>query len=281
MLSQRYTYLLENIYQRLNRRRYVHPDPLEFLYNYDDLCDREVVAMVASSLAYGRVRQILKSVAAVLEQIGPEPARYLRQTRPSQLRRSLVGFKHRFTTGEHIAAMLIGIRKVTEQYGSLKKCFCDGFRPDDETVLSALRVFVGRITQAITQTDTRVDAHSCFYLLPSPARGSACKRLNLFLRWMVRCDDVDPGGWTFVEPSKLIIPLDTHMHKIALNLGATQRKTADMQTALQITDAFRQITPDDPARYDFALTRFGIRLDMDIAALFNRNGSMAEVYAHA
>jgi uncharacterized protein (TIGR02757 family) len=100
-------------------------------------------------------------------------------------------------------------------------------------------------------------------LLPSPGRGSACKRLNLFLRWMVRSDEVDTGVWQGVAASKLIVPLDTHMHRIAGQMGLTQRKQPDMRTALEITDRFRSIAPMDPVRYDFALTRLGIRQALD------------------
>ncbi|MBW2545477.1 MAG: TIGR02757 family protein, partial [Deltaproteobacteria bacterium] len=106
--------------------------------------------------------------------------------------------------------------------------------------------------------------------VPLPAKGSACKRLNLFLRWMVRRDDVDPGGWDDIPPSKLVIPLDTHMHRICLAFGFTKRKQADMKTALEITDSFRAIVPDDPVRYDFALTRLGIRKDAAPASLLNK-----------
>ncbi|MCD6487215.1 MAG: TIGR02757 family protein, partial [Syntrophobacterales bacterium] len=113
-------------------------------------------------------------------------------------------------------------------------------------------------------------------LLPSPAKGSACKRLNLFLRWMVRHDDVDPGGWDDISSSKLIIPLDTHMHRICLALGITKRKQADMKTALEITRSFQVMAPHDPVRYDFALTRLGIRKDTDITSFLYKFGRNAE-----
>ena len=89
------------------------------------------------------------------------------------------------------------------------------------------------------------------------------KRLNLFLRWMVRRDEVDPGGWDRVSPSQLMIPLDIHMHRISRKLGFTERKQADIRTVIEVTDAFRKISPEDPAKYDFVLTRFGIREEMD------------------
>jgi uncharacterized protein (TIGR02757 family) len=129
------------------------------------------------------------------------------------------------------------------------------FNADDDTILPALSALVSQL-----DIFNPADKNS---LLPSPIKGSACKRINLFLRWMIREDRVDPGGWKGVPPSKLIIPLDTHMHKICLEANITNRKQADMRTALEITRVFREIAPEDPTRYDFALTRLGIRKELN------------------
>jgi uncharacterized protein (TIGR02757 family) len=257
-----HTDILNELYRDINHRRYVHPDPLEFLYPYRRRADREIVALVASSLAYGRVAQILKSVSDVLGRIGPHPAEYLADTTPGTIRRAMRGFKHRFSTGEHIAGMLIGARSVIAKHGSLGACFAEGVSDDHATVLEALKAFVAEITDAAGE--------DLGHLLPDPARGSACKRLCLMLRWMVRKDKVDPGGWSGVPMSKLLIPLDTHMHRIATDLGVTKRKAADMRTVVEITEAFGRLAPEDPVRYDFALTRLGIRSDMDIETFLQR-----------
>jgi len=248
--------ILNELYRKLNRREYVRPDPLEFLYDYADPADREVVALVASSLAHGRVAQIRRSVAAALARLGPRPAQNLTDATPRRLRAAMAGFRHRFNTGDHLAALLAGARRVIARHGSLGACLAAAIRDDDETVVPALRVLVAQLGAA----------GNCGHLLPDPARGSACKRLHLMLRWLARRDAVDPGGWN-VRPAKLVVPLDTHMHRIALALGATRRKTADARAALEVTGAFRRIAPDDPVRYDFALTRLGIRKDMDVSAL--------------
>jgi len=107
------------------------------------------------------------------------------------------------------------------------------------------------------------------HLLPLPRLGSACKRLNLFLRWMIRKDDVDPGGWENIPLSKLIIPLDTHMHKIGILTGLTSRKQANMRTAFEITDGFKKLVPEDPVKYDFSLTRIGIRGDANFEEILS------------
>ena len=247
---------LERLYTLYNSRKWVHPDPLEFLYEYTDFNDREVAGLIASSLAYGRVAQILKSVSAVLEKMGSSPCGFLMSSTPSSLRRIFSNFKHRFTTGEDLALMLIGAKSVITRFGSLYNCFLSGFNDDDETIFTGLSFLVNEL-----KIDLNGRSNS---LLPLPEKGSACKRWNLFLRWMVREDNVDPGGWDRVSPAKLIIPLDTHMHRICLLLKLTRRKNADMRTAVEITRSFRILEPEDPVRYDFALTRLGIRTDADL-----------------
>lgn len=255
---------LDELYRLYNRRGFVHPDPLECLYGYDDLRDREVAGLIASSLAYGRVAQILKSTACILERMHPSPFAFLQSGSPNSLLSNFAGFKHRFTTGEELASMLWAVKCVIKRHGSLYACFMAYLNNDDDTVLPALSALVRDL-----QVHGSGKKNS---LLPSPDRGSACKRLNLFLRWMVRQDNVDPGGWLMVPMCKLIVPLDTHMHRICLRLGLTRRRQADMRTAIDITSAFRQIIPEDPVRYDFALTRLGIREDADLAGFLRGCG---------
>jgi uncharacterized protein (TIGR02757 family) len=246
---------LEELYSFYNDRKFVHPDPLEFLYDYPDPFDMELVGLIASSLAYGRVAQILKSVSIVLEKMPGSPRKFLMESSDKAIRSACSGFKHRFTTGDEMASMLISARGLIEEFGTLQECFLTSFSKNDETVLPALAAFIRRFNGD--------DPDSKNSLLPSPEKGSACKRLNLFLRWMVREDAVDPGGWKGIPASKLIIPLDTHMYRICSSLKMTCRKPADMVTALEITDYFRKISPEDPVRYDFAITRLGIRDDAE------------------
>lgn len=244
---------LDSLYADYNRKRYLHPDPLEFLHHYENPADREIVGLIAACLAYGRVKQILKSVASVLEMMGPSPADYLDAVTPLRLRRDVSRFRHRFAGADQMAALLIAIQQTTAACGTLEDCFSAGLNSRHENVLPALTVFASRLADA--------GKGNAGHLIPLPEKGSACKRLNLYLRWMVRKDAVDPGGWDSVPAQKLIIPLDVHMHRVGLGLGFTDRKQADMKTALQITAGFAAIAPEDPIRYDFALTRLGIRGD--------------------
>jgi uncharacterized protein (TIGR02757 family) len=251
---------LEELYRKYNRRECIHPDPLEFVHCYEAPADREIVALIASSLAYGRVSQILKSVSCVLAPMAPSPSAFVTTSSLKTFQQTLCNFKHRFATGDHLASLLMGAQQVLQEHGSLGACFLAGMN-DDDTVLPALTRFATQVTAC---ADGRVG-----HLVPDPDRGSACKRLNLFLRWMVRSDEVDPGGWESVSASKLIVPVDTHMHRICLSLGLTTRRQANLRTALEITDAFRELAPDDPVKYDFALTRLGMRGDEELTAFLN------------
>jgi uncharacterized protein (TIGR02757 family) len=261
---------LEAIYRQFNRRELASHDPIVFLYEYDDPDDREVAAVVASSLAYGRVAQILASVRTVLARLEPRPARFLHDSTDSRLLRVLAGFKHRFTTGQDLSSLLSAVRDVRRGCGSLRKCFLAG-RSDAAAQEAADRLVAapGAATRDRRQTYLPELTHLCEtlraargghakFLLPSPLGGSACKRLNLMLRWLIRHDEVDPGGWEGVESRGLLIPLDTHMRRMAQAMGATARKAADLKTVLEVTAAFRTVREDDPVRYDFALTRRGI-----------------------
>ena len=244
---------LEHFYLEYNRRQYVHPDPLEFLYSYPDVRDREIVGLIASGLAYGLVKVILANTGKVLARMGASPRAFIENAKGPELEGLFGDFKHRLTTGRELVVLFRNLKAVLEKWGSLEECFLSGYRPDDENVLPALGRFAARLrTQEAGVKST---------LVPNVEKGFACKRLNLYLRWMVRHDDVDPGGWNRVSPSKLIVPLDTHLHRLSLDLGFTARKQANMRTALEITRAFAEIRPGDPARYDFILTRPGIRND--------------------
>jgi uncharacterized protein (TIGR02757 family) len=245
---------LDELYERLNKRKYVQPDPLALLYAYHKKEDLEMVGMLASSLAFGRVTQIVANVARVL-QLLPDPASSVKVKTRGELGRLLEGFKHRWATGDEVADLLFGVGELQKRYGSLEDCFMAHYRDEHETVIPALGGMIGEL-ETVTGNST-----SC--LLPDPLGSSACKRHHLFLRWMVRKDDVDLGVWSKVPASKLVVPLDVHMHRIAASFGFTERKQADHKAALEITDHFKEILPEDPVRYDFALTRLGIRDDMN------------------
>jgi uncharacterized protein (TIGR02757 family) len=247
---------LEAIRRRFNRPRYLGTDPLVLAVRYETDDDREVVGLLAACLAYGRVAQIHRSVEGVLDRMEGSPVTYLRTRGPAGIRRDVMGFRHRFSDHEDLAGLLLGMRRVLLREGSLGAAFRHGVRGSDLTVIPAAGRFVAELGVA--------NRPGGFGLLPSPERGSACKRLFMYLRWMLRRDAIDPGTWGPGLTDRLIVPVDTHMHQVARRIGLTRRNAADLRTAVEITDAFRRIAPRDPVRYDFGLTRLGMRGELHL-----------------
>ena len=246
---------LESLYDEYNKYSYIHPDPLEFVYNYKSNKDREVVGLIASSLAYGNVKQILRSVSIVLTKIGTSPRAYITSNTKSSFFEDFKNFKHRFTTCNDFVNLLLGIKTTLLKHGSLEECFSSCYNSASTEFAKSVDFFTDILNKHCQDNKS--------YLLPSPKNGSACKRLMLYLRWMIRNDEVDPGCWNNSIPaSKLIIPLDTHMFNISRRFGLTSRKTASLKTAIEITDNFTKFNPTDPVKYDFTLSRFGIRNEL-------------------
>ena len=248
---------LEGLYYTYQRRELINPDPLHFLYNYEDVRDREIAGLIASSLAYGRVAQIMKSVEKILSCLTDRPDEFLRSRKNFEIVPE--NFKHRFTTAKDINNLLKNISEILTEFSSIENFFDECLRNSDKNIFSALDKFSLRLSE------NKEDG--AFSLVTAPKDGSACKRLFLYLKWLVRRDEVDPGGWKVLKPADLIVPTDTHMHNIAGKLGFTKRKQADLKTAIEITEGFREICPEDPAKYDFVLTRFGIRAGLDVDEL--------------
>jgi uncharacterized protein (TIGR02757 family) len=186
------------------------------------------------------------------------PKKFVLTVSENSLRKLFGNFKYRFTDDRQLCNLVIGVKKLILKYGSLNRAFLAHLGKKDKTVLNALTGFASELIAS---------GGSMQSLIPNPDNKSAFKRLNLYLRWMVRKDTVDPGGWKGIPKSKLIVPLDTHMHRIAKNLCLTERKSADIKTALEITQNFAGLCPSDPVKYDFALTRFGIREELNYKKL--------------
>ncbi len=244
--------VLERLYAKYNRRELIAPDPLQFVYRYSNPRDMEIAAFLAATLAYGRVAQIEKSATSLLDFMGKSPFQFILKVNQSKAA-GLKTFKHRFTTGRHLAGLFFLLKNVLAEFGSIEKFFVKEYNSSDPNIIPALAKFSDNLLSMHPK-----NSRGLKYLLPNPKDGSACKRLNLFLRWMVRKDDVDPGLWKSVDKSKLIVPVDVHMGRLCKLLGLYRRKTISIAAAVEITESFRGIQPDDPVKYDFALSRVGI-----------------------
>ena len=249
--------VLEKLYKRYNRRELISPDPLQFLYRYSKPADIEITAFLASALAYGRVQQIEKSLNNLLIRMGDSPSEFVINFDRDK-RKTLKDFKHRFTTGNDISDLLALLRTVISRHGSIEQYFARGYNPGDRNIIPALSEFCNSLLDIHAAGHKGQPARGLKYLLVSPAGGSACKRLNLFLRWMVRYDDVDTGLWKSIDQARLIVPVDVHMGRLCKILGLYDQKTVSLSAAAEITESFAEIEPADPVKYDFALSRIGI-----------------------
>jgi len=252
--------VLEELYSKYNRARLIKPDPLQFVYKYSEAADMEIVAFLAADLAYGRVQQIAKSLTKLLALMGESPWAFVCDFNEDR-RETLRTFKHRFTTGDDISDLLALLKRVLLECGSIEKFFLRGYNPADANIVPALTTFCASLSQIYAAEHKGQVSRGLNYLLASPERHSPCKRLNLFLRWMVRDDRVDAGLWKSVDKAKLIVPLDVHMGRLCRILGLYSQNTASLTAALKITESFLEINPEDPVKYDFALSRIGILED--------------------
>jgi uncharacterized protein (TIGR02757 family) len=239
------------------------PDPLELAYRYREAADREVAGFLAACFAYGRADVVVRNVGGVLDRMDPSPSRFLReQFTPRRAAKSFAGFSHRFHKTGDLVALLAAMSAALRRHGSLGALFeslDDPASPDVSATLDRFAdalVSFSRHSRGV-ELDEKGE-RSLRYLVSSPRDGSACKRMNLFLRWMVRRTSPDLGIWTFVDPSRLVMPLDTHVHRIATFLGLTTSRTANWRTARGLTDSLARFDAADPVRYDFAICRLGI-----------------------
>ncbi|MCU0609006.1 MAG: TIGR02757 family protein [Chitinispirillaceae bacterium] len=249
--------LLEQTYDQFHKPEYLQLDPLICLRAFDTPADIEIAGLVAASLAYGKVENIIKNVSRIFDLTSKNITVFCADTTLAQKQKLLGHIKHRFTEGNSVALLLHTIGRILMNHGSLERLFIKNLNKDDATIKPALENFVSELrlyAHRFSPEDSGIR-----YLLSSPASGSACKRLNMYLRWMIRpADGIDLGIWKQVSASKLLIPLDTHVARISRSLGLTGRSTVNWQMAEEITAKLRVFDPLDPVRYDFSLCRTGM-----------------------
>jgi uncharacterized protein (TIGR02757 family) len=240
---------LDRLYDEFNRPD-AAADPVQFVWRYDRAPDREVVAFLASGLAFGNVTAVIRTLQGLLARLGPNPADYIRSFDPRRHGDGLSSFVHRWTRGEHLVALLLTLQRILRQADTLEAFFAAGDDPDSPDVGPGLESFSTRAGA--------IDGRAA-YFFARPSRGGACKRLNLFLRWMVRQDRLDPGGWTSIPRARLVVPLDVHVIRVGQCLGLTRYRSAGWRMAADITASLRQLDPADPVKYDFALCHLGMQ----------------------
>jgi len=249
--------VLESTYDLYHRPEFLRLDPLQCVHGFSDRKDIEIAGLIAAVLAYGRAEIIIRNAEAVFDRVSREPYKFAMETTFSEKQATFKGFKHRFNDGNDMAILFESIAVCIRQYGSLEELFTSDPQkePSQKTRIDH---FTGELKK-IGKSIVKKVPQSFDYLLPSPSSGSACKRMNMYLRWMVRKEDrIDFGIWIKVSPSTLIIPVDTHIAKLSRQMKFTKRKSADWRMAEEITAGLRKYDSKDPVRFDFSLCRVGM-----------------------
>jgi uncharacterized protein (TIGR02757 family) len=261
---------LDSLYRDFNRLDSA-TDPIQIVRRFERKDDREVVGFIAASLAFGRVTSVLQSIERVLKVMGPHPARFTRSFDPVHDGRAFADIVHRWTRGPDLTALVWLIRQMLDCSGSIEGFFVEGHDSAAADVGDGLDSFAARaLAQDLRSAYGRVPRRpGVRYFFPKPSAGSGCKRLNLFLRWMIRRDALDLGVWTRVSQSQLIVPLDTHVIRVGQCLGLTRYTSPGWRMARDITESLRLLDPADPVKYDYALCHLG----MMNACGFNRSCS--------
>ena len=247
---------LEYHYKKFDASQ-IFPDPLIFPRRFSKEMDIELSAFISSIFAYGNVTQIINILERIHTLIGESPTEFILEFDPKKHKHFFKEIKHRFYTGEDIKQMFLILQYVIKEYDSLKHLFLLYHFDHEKNIKNSLSSFSSNLIEISNRLG--YSSSGLKFMFPNPNNGSACKRMNLFLRWVVRKDELDFGIWKAIRSNELIIPVDTHVAKISRELGLTKRKNVSWQMAEEITQNLRKFDKNDPVKYDFAICHIGMR----------------------
>jgi uncharacterized protein (TIGR02757 family) len=246
---------LERLHREFDYRSRVEHDAIRFPLRYAAARDRELVALLTTCLAYGRVDLFGRELDRALAAMGPSPAAFVTAFDPSRDAAAFDGFRYRFNRPRDLVAFCVAARDILARWGTLEKCFVagdlDGQGPIGPPLERFVRTFLDADVRALFPRERLSRGYR--HLFPLPSTGGPCKRLHLFLRWMVRREAPDLGLWSAVDPSRLLIPVDTHVENMSRAIGLTRRRSRNWKMAEEITSRLALLDAADPVKFDFAL----------------------------
>lgn len=247
---------LEYHYKAFDRTN-LEPDPLQFLHLFSDEKDIEMVGLIASIFAYGNVKQIENTLKKLITLCNGKPYSFIKNFAAKDSQK-FTGIKHRFYSEDDIIKLFLVLSKELNSFISIKSIFLNGYNVSDESVKNGISNFSNHFLNSFFQSFGNI-SNGIKFMFPLPEKGSACKRMNLFLRWMVRKDELDFGLWNEIPTGKLVIPVDTHIARICKLLNLTKKRNVSWQMAEEITQNLKKFDELDPVKYDFAICHIGIR----------------------
>ena len=234
----------------------ISPDPLEMLHKFESDQNKEAFGLISSIFAYGNIKQIIKSQEKILYATGYNPHDFILNLNHND-ENKLKSITHRFYTGNDTMQLFRALNHIYKEYGSIKNLFLHFNKGNEKNLKNTIEGFSHFIIDYLRRKNALTQGTR--FMFPLPSAGSACKRMNLFLRWMVRKDELDFGIWNEISPSKLVIPVDTHIARICKELKLTRLQNVNWKMAEEITDNLRKFDPIDPVKYDFAICHIGMR----------------------
>lgn len=249
---------LEKIYRKYNRINSAN-DPVWIVIHRKKIIDQEILGFIASQYAFGNIAQIHNTLKKIVDLLNPSPIKRILDDQYLNYLMKSVQVNHRFLFHNEFIGLLKTLRIVYNEFGSLKSLFVAGYDPDEINLKNSLSKFSNHLRK-IHKEHSKISQRKLKFLYPSPQDNSACKRFNLFLRWMVRKDNVDLGLWKEIKTTQLVIPLDTHIYQISKYFGLTKRKSPSWNMAVEITENLKKFDSNDPVKYDFALSHLNIRI---------------------
>jgi len=236
---------LDPIVVQFEQTGFIEDDPISIPHAFDDPADRELIGLFAALLAWGRRDIMLRKLAELCDRMSFKPAAFIRDYHPARNRSQVEGFVHRTFNDADLDSLIQALQELTRTQ-TLEEVFKRGLSAD-HPLQSGLEAMSNRILDAAPGSPKRLKRH-----VARPSTGSACKRLNMYLRWMVRPGPVDFGQWTCINPADLSLPLDVHSGTQARRVGMLTRNANDWKAVVELTDSCRRLDPDDPCKYDFA-----------------------------
>ncbi|MCB0663940.1 MAG: TIGR02757 family protein [Saprospiraceae bacterium] len=248
---------MEECVEKYNRPSFIELDPISIPHRFSDNRDKEIIGFWVAILSWGQRKTIINSGNKLAALMDESPYDFIINHTESDRKRFL-DFKHRTFNGTDALYFLQFFQEFYKRHNSLEEAFARFMNPDDTDVENGLAGF-HRFFFQLPDAPQRTQKH-----IATPLRKSTCKRINMFLRWMVRTDKkgVDFGIWNNISPAQLLVPLDVHVDRVARNMGLITRKQTDWQTVLELTENLRKLDPTDPVKYDYALFGLGV-LDED------------------
>ena len=238
---------------RYEHETFIASDPVSIPHAFDDPADQEVIGLFAALLAWGQRKTMLNKLQELCERMQYQPASFIRHFDPLRDAHHLEGFKHRTFQSQDAIALTCCLSEALNKFGSLELCFQQHLQPGDVHIEKAIQGFSTMLFQLVPNTPRRLQKH-----LAQPNRGSACKRLCMYLRWMIRKGPVDLGIWSTIPTAMLVPPLDVHSGRLARALGMLNRTQNDWKAAQELYANCQWIDPIDPCKYDFAFFGLGV-----------------------